>query len=45
MWDIKLKAIDDEENKQILIDTDNSLMVTREKGGKGEIDKGKRGQI
>ena len=44
MWDIKLKATE-KTNKQKLIDTDNSLVVTRGKGVTGEINKGKRGQI
>ena len=42
MWDIKLKATN-KENKQKLIDTGNSTVVTRGKGVGGV--KGEGGQI
>ena len=44
MWDIKLKATNEQTKKQDLIDTDNSMVVTKGKGGRG-IEKGKVTQI
>ena len=32
MWDIKLKTTDEQQEKQTLIDTENSMVVTRRKG-------------
>lgn len=42
MWVIKLKAAN-EQDKRKLLDTDESLSITRAKGG--EFDKSKGGQI
>ena len=43
MWDVKLKAANEQTrwtNKQKLIDTDNSMMVTRGKGEEAVESKG-----
>lgn len=42
MWDITQRATNNNANK--LIDTDNAMVVTRQKGGL-ELEAGKRGPI
>ena len=43
MWNIKPEAINEQTDKQKLMDTDNSMVVTRGKGG--VVVKGEGGQI
>ena len=46
IWDIKQKAIKEQiKQRNKFIDTDNSIVVTREEGVRGEDKEGKRGQI
>ena len=45
MWDIKLKATNEQTNKQKLTDTDDSMVVARGKGGVREVEEGKGGHI